>query len=288
MPSYSMNYQQEIVLQTTERQPDMTQGTVFFIGTATVLLRYGGFTILTDPNFLHQGESVHLGYGVKSERLTEPAIQIDQLPALDYILLSHLHEDHFDRVVERKLDKLVPIITTPSAAQALKKKGFARVHSLETWQSLTVHKGDASVRMTSLPARHAPGPLKFLLPQVMGTMLEFQSLPVRNRLRLYISGDTLFDKQLAEIPRRFPEIDLALLHLGGTRIMGVMLTMDGKQGVQAVQTIHPHKVLPVHFDDYTVFKAPLEDFKQAVREADLEEKIVYLHRGETYTFTVTG
>ena len=33
---------------------DMTLS-VTWIGTATVLLRYGGFTVLTDPNFLHRG-----------------------------------------------------------------------------------------------------------------------------------------------------------------------------------------------------------------------------------------
>ena len=36
-----------------------------------MILRYGGFTILTDPNFLHKGDHVHLGYGLRSERLTE-------------------------------------------------------------------------------------------------------------------------------------------------------------------------------------------------------------------------
>jgi hypothetical protein len=39
-------------------------GTVQFIGTATVLIRYQGLTILTDPNFLHKGDHVHLGYGL--------------------------------------------------------------------------------------------------------------------------------------------------------------------------------------------------------------------------------
>ena len=32
-----------------------------FIGTATTLIRYAGFTVLTDPNFLHRGERVYLG-----------------------------------------------------------------------------------------------------------------------------------------------------------------------------------------------------------------------------------
>jgi len=39
-------------------------GSLFFVGTATTIIRFGGFTLLTDPNFLHQGERVHLGYGL--------------------------------------------------------------------------------------------------------------------------------------------------------------------------------------------------------------------------------
>jgi L-ascorbate metabolism protein UlaG (beta-lactamase superfamily) len=35
-----------------------------FIGTATTVLRLGGFTLLTDPNFLHRGQRAYLGYGL--------------------------------------------------------------------------------------------------------------------------------------------------------------------------------------------------------------------------------
>ena len=84
---------------------DFNTGSVFFVGTATVILRYAGFTILTDPNFLHAGDHVHLGYGLTSERLTEPAINIEDLPPIDLCVLSHYHGDHFDQIVEEKLDK---------------------------------------------------------------------------------------------------------------------------------------------------------------------------------------
>jgi hypothetical protein len=33
---------------------DRAQGSIFFVGNATVILSYAGFTILTDPNFLHR------------------------------------------------------------------------------------------------------------------------------------------------------------------------------------------------------------------------------------------
>ncbi|HEY0546505.1 MAG TPA: hypothetical protein VGC91_14095 [Pyrinomonadaceae bacterium] len=35
---------------------DFSSGSIFFVGTATIILRYAGFTILTDPNFLHAGD----------------------------------------------------------------------------------------------------------------------------------------------------------------------------------------------------------------------------------------
>ncbi len=89
------------------RQADLYRGTVTFVGTATTLIRYAGFTILTDPNFLHRGERISLGFGLHATRLTNPAMGIADVPRLDLILLSHLHEDHFDRVVERRLNRRV-------------------------------------------------------------------------------------------------------------------------------------------------------------------------------------
>lgn len=82
--------------------------------------RYAGFTIPTDPNFLHSADHVHLGYGITSERKTDPAIEIEELPEnIDFILLSHYHGDHFDRIVEEKLDQSLPIVTTQHAADEL-------------------------------------------------------------------------------------------------------------------------------------------------------------------------
>jgi L-ascorbate metabolism protein UlaG (beta-lactamase superfamily) len=92
---------------------------VQFVGTATTVLRLGGFTLLTDPNFLHRGQWAYLGKGLASRRLTDPALEIDQLPQLDAVVLSHLNGDHFDRVARRGLDRGLPILTTPHAASRL-------------------------------------------------------------------------------------------------------------------------------------------------------------------------
>ena len=282
-----MNEAGTFVLPRRSEDPNFGSGSVFFVGTATVVIRYAGFTILTDPNFLHRGDHVHLGYGLISRRQTNPAIEIEDLPQLDFVLLSHMHGDHFDRVVERKLNKATPIISTRHAVAYLKRKGFTATHALRTWETLTITKGEARLRLTAMPGTHAPGPLAAALPPVMGSMLEFRTAEEETRLRLYISGDTLVHEQLEEIPRRYPKIDLALLHLGGTMILGVvMVTMDAGQGVEAIRIIEPRTAIPIHYNDYTVFKSPLEDFKRAVAEAGLEERVHYLSHGDTYEFEV--
>jgi L-ascorbate metabolism protein UlaG (beta-lactamase superfamily) len=275
-----------LLLPRRNENPEFGSGSIFFIGNATVLIRYAGFTILTDPNFLRAGDHVHLGYGLTSTRLMNPAVEIDDLPPFDFVLLSHLHGDHFDRVAERKLNKATPIISTRHATSYLEKVGFTRTHALKTWETIEVRKGRATLRLTAMPGTHGPGALGALLPPVMGSMLDFGDEGGEIRLRMYISGDTLIHECLREIPRRFPDVDLALWHLGGTRLLGTMVTMDAEQGVEAMRIVDPRTVVPIQYNDYEVFTSPLEDFKRTVSEAGLEDKVHYLGHGDTYEFEV--
>jgi L-ascorbate metabolism protein UlaG (beta-lactamase superfamily) len=263
---------------------DLTQGSITFIGTATVLIRYAGFTVLTDPNFLHRGERVRLGYGLRSRRRTNPAMEIDALPPLDLVLLSHLHEDHWDRVAEARLPRSLPVATTPAAAESLQGQGFRGAVPLPTWETLDCDKGAARLRITAMPGRHGPRILSRLLPPVMGSLLEFERVDGRSLLRLYITGDTLVHDRIHEIRARYAEIDIALLHLGGTRVLGVLLTMDAAQGVDLMRIVQPRLAVPIHYDDYTVFRSPLSDFHEAVSEAGLSDRVHYLLRGDTLAF----
>jgi L-ascorbate metabolism protein UlaG (beta-lactamase superfamily) len=177
------------------------------------------------------------------------------------------------------------VITTPHAARALRKQGFAAAHGLANCDALTLHRGRAWLRVTSMPGKHAFGVVGAILPPVMGSMLEW-GVGDATAFRLYISGDTLLHDDLARIPERFPDIHLGLFHLGGTRVLGLLVTMDAAQGVQAVRTIAPRVAIPIHYDDYPVFKSPLVDFQRAVATASLRTEVRYLRRGETYEFEV--
>ncbi|MEO7262928.1 MAG: MBL fold metallo-hydrolase [Jatrophihabitantaceae bacterium] len=266
--------------------PAAAAGSLLFIGTATTLIRYGELTLLTDPNFLHQGQRAYLGYGLTAKRLTEPALTIEQLPELDLIVLSHLHGDHWDRQAQRGLDRQLPIITTTHASKRLQLRGFARATGLRTWGSTELVKGNTRVRITSMPGRHAPGLLRRVLPPVMGSLLEFGSLSQPVELRMYLTGDTLFIDDLHEIPVRYPVIDAAVLHLGGTTLPGgLMVTMDAIQGADLLELVKPRLAIPVHYDDYELFRSPLADFRAEVSRRGLIGSVRFVSRGETVSLT---
>ncbi len=242
----------------------MMTRTLQFVGTATTVLRLGAFTLLTDPNFLHRGERAYLGRGLFSKRLTEPALGIDELPPLDAVLLSHLHGDHWDRRARAGLDRSLPILTTRHAARRLRLQGFDHAVALDTWASHRMERGTETLTVTSLPGRHAPGPASRVLPPVMGSLLEHRGSPGATPFRIYVTGDTLFVPELRQISDRSPEPDAMVVHLGGTRILGLLVTMDAVQGADLLELMNPRVTVPIHFDDYSVFRSPLDDFRREV------------------------
>jgi len=256
-----------------------------FIGNATVLLRYGGFTVLTDPNFLHRGERAYLGYGLTTRRLTNPAMELEALPALDAVVLSHLHGDHWDRVARRGLPRDMPIITTTHASRRLRRlHRFRRAVGLRTWGHHDLVKDGTTLRVTSLPGRHAPAAAQRLLPPVMGSLLEFTPAGggQDRRFRLYITGDTLLFDGIREIARRCPDLDAALLHLGGTLLPGgIMVTMDGRQGTDLLEIVRPPTAVPIHHSDYDRFSSPLGDFLDEARRRGLDKGIIAVEPGQT-------
>jgi L-ascorbate metabolism protein UlaG (beta-lactamase superfamily) len=260
------------------------EGELYFVGNATTLIRFCGLTILTDPAFLHKGEHVDLGHGIWARREVEPACQIADLPPIDLVVLSHYHGDHFDDVAAQELDKTLPIVSTADAVAKLSALGFERGHPFDTWEFLEVHKGDATLKITAMPAKHATDDaVNQLLMPVNGHLLDF-SRNGDHLYRLYITGDTMLVDSLDDIPRRYPDIDLGLIHTGGTTFLVTIVTMTGEQGVRAVEITKPRTAIPIHYNDFSVFQSGLDDFKKAAEASTTSTKFVFLAHGETYTF----
>src|SRR5206468_1462073 len=75
---------------------DNNRLTTAWLGHSTVLINFFGVTILTDPVLLSR-IGIPLPFtAIGPKRLTRPALTVEELPAIDLILLSHAHFDHID------------------------------------------------------------------------------------------------------------------------------------------------------------------------------------------------
>jgi L-ascorbate metabolism protein UlaG (beta-lactamase superfamily) len=194
------------------------------IGTATMLLEIGSLRLLTDPVFDPAGGHYFFGYGTNSIKLTEPAIQPQDLGRIDAVLLSHdHHEDNLDRAGRALLPNAGRVITTSSGAKRLKGNAIG----LKTWQSATLKADDVEIKITAAPAHHGTLGSHIIVGETAGFILEWAG---QKHGALYISGDTVWFNGLREIGQRF-KIGTAILHIGGARfpIMGpIRFTFNAK------------------------------------------------------------
>ena len=115
---------------------------VTYIGHATLLIEVGGKVILTDPNF---DETL----GKFLPRVSAPGIDLERLPHLDAMLLTHAHADHLSFDSLRRLPREIPLYAPPVIAKWLQKQGYRHTVPLApdeetTMGDLTIHAASAT------------------------------------------------------------------------------------------------------------------------------------------------
>lgn len=116
---------------------------ITYIGHATLLLEVAGRRILTDPNF-------DTALGRFLPRVSPPGIAIDQLPALDALLLTHAHADHLSFASLDRLPRDVPLFAPPAVARWLARSGYGHAEPLAAGGMATVHE----ITVHAAAARH--------------------------------------------------------------------------------------------------------------------------------------
>jgi L-ascorbate metabolism protein UlaG (beta-lactamase superfamily) len=121
-----------------------------WVGHATVVLRLGGKTILTDPVFSHR---VGIGMGLLTagpRRLVAAAVTVRDLPKIDLILLSHAHFDHLDRPTLARLPRHTPMIVAAQTRDLVADLGFRHIRETTWGQSVRVGR----VTIATMQAQH--------------------------------------------------------------------------------------------------------------------------------------
>lgn len=144
---------------------------------------------------------------------------------------------------------------------------FGSAVGLRTWERHTLAKNGWTLTLTSVPGAHSANRvIRTLLPPVMGSVLEAADRDGKTIRRIYLSRDTMVFGGLDAIARRHGSLDAAVLDTGGTTLPGgFVVTMTGADAVECLRRARPRVAVPVHYDDYGVFKSGLDDVRGGSR-----------------------
>src|SRR5687767_12082490 len=115
--------------------------TLVYVGHATLLVELAGARLLTDPL---------LGAGIGHVRRIAPRPRLEELAALDAVLISHAHRDHLDTASLRKVARDCPVIAPHGCARLLRRCGVKEIVAVRCGDGVAV--GDVTVE--AVHARH--------------------------------------------------------------------------------------------------------------------------------------
>ncbi len=217
---------------------------VTWLGHATVLVEIDGVRVLTDPVWSPRASPSTL---VGSVRLHAPPLQLDRIPRLDAVVISHDHYDHLDqRSVVGIAATGVKIIVPLGVGAHLERWGIpaVQVRELDWWEEERV--GSTPVVVAATPARHFSG--RGLLD---GAATAWASWALRGpRHGVFFSGATgLFDG-LDEIGETFGPFDVTLLDVGAGCAGGAGDHLGPAGAIAAHQRLRGRRMIPIRWGTY--------------------------------------
>jgi L-ascorbate metabolism protein UlaG (beta-lactamase superfamily) len=242
-----------------------------WIGHATVLLRIGGMTILTDPVF---SQRVGIGLGVVTAGPTRryaPAIALHDLPKIDLILLSHAHYDHLDRPSLVKLPKRTPVIAAQHTGDLIRDLGFRKVREMKWGEHVSL----GAVSVAAHQVKH------WGARNIFDSHRMFNAYVLRaNSQSVLFGGDTAYQDYFKGIDG----VDLAILGIGAYDPY-VAAHATPEQAWEMAGHCRARHVLPMHHSTFRLSHEPMHEPMQrllgcAGKEVD---KIVVRQIGEQWT-----
>jgi L-ascorbate metabolism protein UlaG (beta-lactamase superfamily) len=211
-----------------------------------VLLKVDGFTILTDPVF-----SLRVGLGLGPvtlgiKRLTKVACEIDDLPPIDLILLSHAHMDHFDLPSLRRLEnRRTHVVTAHRTSDLLRVKRYGSVHELR-WKE-KVNAGAATV--SAFQVAHWGARMRSdVYRGFNGYLVEV------NGRRIVFGGDTAYTEHFRDVRTARP-VDLAIMPIGAYDPW-IHVHCNPEQALAMADDAGAEFILPVHHQTFHLSREP--------------------------------
>ena len=231
-----------------------------WLGHATVLLRLGGMTVLTDPVFFNR---VGIGLGLMTggpRRLTGAALRLRELPKIDLILISHAHFDHLDRPSLSRLSKQTPVVTAHQTGDLIRDLGFRQVTELAWGDRTRV----GSVEITAAEVNHWGA--RTLYDRHRG--FNAYVLEAGNRRVLY-GGDTAYHEGFKSLAK----VDLAIVGIGAYDPW-VHSHATPEQALRMADHVSADFVLPMHHSTFRLSHEPTGEPIERMLAAAGEDRVV--------------
>lgn len=249
---------------------------VSFIGHSSFLLQIGGRNLLIDPVFAKRL--------ILLRRQRRAGLRINEMPAVDMVLLTHAHMDHLNvgslrRVVRsaQMLGKKAPDVVVPWGVEDLVAGlGFSRVYAIKWWERVEVR----GIGITLTPCRHW-GARMFNDTHrgYGGYVVEAGGQSV------YHSGDTAYFSGFAEIGRRLhPKI--ALLPIGAYYPDSYRAVHTSpEEAVQGFVDLGAEWMVPMHYGTFNLGREPMDEpVQRLITETErlgISSRVRILEEGET-------
>jgi L-ascorbate metabolism protein UlaG (beta-lactamase superfamily) len=221
-----------------------------WIGHATVLLRVGGTTILTDPVLSNR---VGVGLGLFTggpRRLVGPALTVRELPKIDLILISHAHFDHLDRPTLARLPKRIPVVTAHETRDLVRDLGFRRVAELHWGEQLEMDNG---LKVGALEVAHWGARTFYDMHRGFNAYLIESPGGARDRRVLY-GGDTAYHEGFKEVGK----VDLAVFGIGAYDPY-IAAHATPEQALKMADHVRAKYILPMHHSTFRLSFEPVNE-----------------------------
>jgi L-ascorbate metabolism protein UlaG (beta-lactamase superfamily) len=250
---------------------------VTFVNHATVLIQTEGLNILTDPVWSRRVSPVSF---TGPARHRDPGIRFEDLPAIDCILISHNHYDHFDIPTLKRLASAhrAAVYCPLGLEKTFRRIGFREVQELDWWQWQTWR----NMRIHCVPSQHFSARTPFDRNRTLwcGWVVEG---PHGN---VYFAGDTGFGDFFAGLRERFSSMRLALLPIGAYEPEWFMgpVHMTPEQAVEARSILSASIAIGIHYGTFALADdgetAPVERLQAALKGRDDADQFWLLNEGE--------
>jgi L-ascorbate metabolism protein UlaG (beta-lactamase superfamily) len=221
----------------------------YWLGHSTLIVELEGKRLLVDPVF---GNAAPLP-GIM-RRYSEPPLARDQLPPLDYVLLTHDHYDHLEYATMRALrDWDVQFIVPYGVGAHLRKWGIAPERIHETGWGEHIQAGDLT--FASERTLHFSG-------RTLGTRNKslWTSWSLKGRqFRVFISGDSGYGEHFKEIGAKHGPFDLAFIEIDAWNADWPNTHMFPEEAIRACHDVGARAMVPVHWGVFDLGNHPWDE-----------------------------